>query len=81
MKLTKNEINFIKNKIAESDSLLTQENWREICSRLDDYVLENGYIDNDYEKGINDNGRFAERLIDKICYNQDEKEVLEIEED
>ncbi|MBS5023284.1 MAG: hypothetical protein KH054_09030 [Firmicutes bacterium] len=81
MKLKLQEIEFIKKNIPDGDKLLEEKDWSEIESRLDEYELVYGYIDNNFDKGINDNGRFAERLIDKIYYDEGNDDILEIEDE
>lgn len=66
--LTVEEQNFITQNIDNGKEYLQSEDWQEIIRNLDALELQIGYIDNDFDKGINDSGRYIERLIDKIAY-------------
>lgn len=82
MTLSKKEIEFIKEKIPNGENLLNQKDWAEITSRLDYLELDIGYVNNDpNNQPINDTGRFIERLIDKIVYDDGDDTILEISED
>ena len=65
--LTLEEENFIREKIEGGADLLAAQDWDAILDALDSFELEYGYFS--WEKGLNDEGRFAERLIDKIAYS------------
>lgn len=74
--LTKAEQEFITKNIKNGKELLLKEDWCEITKALDHLELMKGYIDNDFDKGINDTGRYIERLIDKIAF----AEIIKLEE-
>ena len=82
MTLLIKEVEFIKNKVPNGEELLNQKDWNEIASRLDTLELDIGYIDNDpNNKPLNDIGRFIERLIDKIAYDEGDDDILQITND
>ena len=66
--LTVEEQNFITQNIDNGKEYLQKEDWNKIIRELDALELQIGYIDNDFDKGINDTGRYIELLIDKIAY-------------
>lgn len=70
IELTLEEENFIKSKIENGKALLEAQDWDAILDELDTYEIEHGYVS--FEEGLNDNGIFAERLIDKIAYSEDD---------
>ena len=81
MKLTKKEVSFIKEKVSLGEELLNNREWDKILSLLDYLELDIGYVNNDpNNKPLNDTGRFIERLIDKIAYDEGDDTVLEIDE-
>ena len=67
IKLTLEEEKFIKEKIESGADLLAAQDWNAILDGLDTFEIKHGYIS--FEEGLNDEGRFAERLIDKIAYS------------
>lgn len=73
--ITKEEQDFIINHIDNGKEFLQKEDWDKITRELDHLELMIGYIDNDFDKGINDTGRYIEKLIDKIALN----EILKLE--
>ena len=82
MKLTKKEVSFIKEKVDYGEALLNNREWDEILSLLDFLELDIGYVNNDpNNQPLNDTGRFIERLIDKIAYDDGDDSILEISED
>lgn len=82
MTLSKKEVQFIEERLPGGDVLLTQKNWVEIASRLDELELDIGYVNNDpNNQPLNDTGMFIERLIDKIAYDDGDDNNLEITED
>lgn len=82
MKLTQKEVVFIKENIINGDALLKSRQWNDILDELDTLELDIGYIDNDpNNKPLNETGRFIERLIDKIAYDEGDDTILEISED
>lgn len=82
MKLTKKEVAFIQDKIPTGKALLDNRDWDKILSLLDYLELDIGYINNDpNNQPLSDTGRFIEKLIDKIAYDDGDDEVLEITED
>lgn len=70
IKLTLEEENFIESKIENGKALLEAQDWDAILDKLDTYEIVYGYIS--FEEGLNDNGIFVERLIDKIAYSNDD---------
>ncbi|MGN0748127.1 MAG: barstar family protein [Christensenellales bacterium] len=66
--ITVEEQNFITQNIDNGKEYLQKEDWNKIIRELDSLELQIGYIDNDFDKGINDTGRYIELLIDKIAY-------------
>lgn len=82
MKLTRREVDFIKENIESGDILLEGRRWNAILDKLDTLELDIGYANNDpNNKPLNDTGVFIERLIDKIAYDDGDDTVLEISED
>ena len=82
MTLSVKEVQFIKDKLPDGEKLLDQKDWYEIASRLDTLELDIGYINNDpNSQPLNDTGRFIERLIDKIAYDEGNDDILEITDD
>ena len=82
MKLTQKEVDFIKGKIENGDKLLKNREWNEILDKLDTLELDIGYINNDFNNNpLNEVGRFIERLIDKIAYDEGDDNILEITKD
>lgn len=82
MKLTKTEVSFIKEKVTSGETLLNKREWDKILSLLDYLELDIGYVNNDpNNQPLNDTGRFIERLIDKIAYDDGDDTILEISED
>lgn len=81
MKLKQCEINFIIDKLEKGKTYLEEKSWDNILDELDTLELDIGYIDNDFEKGINDTGRYIERLIDKIAYDEGDDNIIEIEDE
>ena len=82
MQLTKKEVDFIKENVENGDILLESRQWETILDLLDTLELDIGYVNNDpNNQPLNDTGRFIERLIDKIAYNEGDDSVLEIVED
>lgn len=68
IKLTVDEENFIKTKIEGGAELLAAQDWDSITDKLDRYETKFGYVS--FKDGIlNENGEFAEKLIDKIVYS------------
>ena len=67
IELTLKEENFIKEKIDGGTDLLAAQDWDAILDALDSYELEYGYIS--WEEGLNEEGEFVEKLIDKIAYS------------
>ena len=82
MKLTRREVDFIKENIESGDILLEGRQWNAILDKLDTLELDIGYVNNDpNNQPLNDTGVFIERLIDKIAYDDGDDTVLEISED
>lgn len=82
MKLTQKEVDFIKENIWDGDRLLEERQWNAILDKLDTLELDIGYINNDpNNKPLNETGRFIERLIDKIAYDEGDDDILEIADD
>ena len=82
MKLTNKEVSFIKEKMPSGEALLECRDWDEILSQLDFLELAIGYVNNDpNNQPLNETGRFIERLIDKIAYDEGDDSILEIVED
>lgn len=72
-------------KKAESEMIdgqiyIAKKDWNKIIRELDALELQVGYIENDFDKGINEIGRYIERLIDKIAYDDGDDNLLEIEQ-
>ena len=79
MRLSKTEYSFIKEKIPNGEVLLGERNWDKVLSSLDYLELEIGYVNNDpNNQPLNDTGRFIEKLIDKIAYDDGDDAILEI---
>lgn len=82
MQLTKKEVTFIKENIENGNSLIEERQWKTILDLLDTLELDIGYINNDpNNQPLNETGRFIERLIDKIAYDEGDDSVLEIIDD
>lgn len=82
MQLTKKEVDFIKENIENGNRLLEERQWKTILDLLDTLELDIGYVNNDpNNQPLNDTGRFIERLIDKIAYDEGDDSILEIVED
>lgn len=82
MKLTQKEVDFIKENIEDGDRMLEERQWNAILDKLDTLELDIGYINNDpNNQPLNDTGRFIERLIDKIAYDEGNDDILEITND
>lgn len=69
MKLLQSEINYIKKEVEGGEALLSRKDWCGIQEKLGDLQLDIGYTDSTYDR-INDTGRYIERLIDKIAYDE-----------
>ena len=68
--------------MPSGEVLLECRDWDEILSQLDFLELAIGYVNNDpNNQPLNDTGRFIERLIDKIAYDEGDDSILEIVED
>ena len=80
MKLKQSEIDFIAQKIDNGKKILECKKWNDILDKLGDLQLDIGYTDSTYDE-INDTGRYIERLIDKIAYDEGNDDILEIEDD
>lgn len=80
MTLKQSEINFIIEKIKDGQIYIAKKDWNKIIRELDALELQVGYIENDFDKGINEIGRYIERLIDKIAYDDGDDNLLEIEQ-
>ena len=79
MKLKQSEIDFIKKQLSKGEEYIQNKKWNTILDELDSLELDIGYIGN-FDR-INDMGRYIERLIDKIAYDEGDDDVLEIEEE
>ncbi len=78
MKLKQSEIDFIEKKLSKGEEYIKNKQWNNILDELDSLELDIGYTDSSFDR-INDTGRYIERLIDKIAYDEGDDEVLEIE--
>ena len=78
MKLKQSEIDFIEKKLSKGEEYIKNKQWNNILDELDSLELDIGYPDSSFDR-INDTGRYIERLIDKIAYDEGDDEVLEIE--
>lgn len=78
MKLKQSEIDFIEKKLSKGEEYIKNKQWNNILDELDSLELDIGYTDSSFDR-INDTGRYIERLIDKIAYDEGSDDVLEIE--
>ena len=78
MKLKQSEIDFIEKKLSKGEEYIKNKQWNNILDELDSLELDIGYTDSSFDR-INDTGRYIERLIDKIAYDEGDDDGLEIE--
>jgi|GEM_PF-4253153 hypothetical protein len=78
MKLKQSEIDFIEKKLSKGEEYIKNKQWNNILDELDSLELDIGYTDSSFDR-INDTGRYIERLIDKIAYDEGNDDALEIE--
>ncbi len=81
MKLKQSEVDFIIQNLEKGKEYIETKNWRSITIDLDDLELDIGYAPKNDFNEVNDTGRYIERLIDKICFDDGNDEILEIEDE
>lgn len=68
LKLTNDEVIFIKDNLENAEILLQSDDVNDILEPLDIWILANGF-NNDYS--LNDIGRQAQKIYDNIYLNND----------
>lgn len=68
MKISKEDKDFLTKNIEKAEALITADDMRGLLDEIDGFMTEKGYGPDDYQE-LNGIGREAERILDRIYYN------------